>query len=134
MSFTFNLKKSTKYDFTNILEISGELRRGTSIESGQLQAAISNAKQDIADTYLIFDLSNLTFWDTEGMLLIIQAIYEINKKKNKRSGFVEPTISHLVTLADPISFAKRKLKDPAIGLEQIPYKKNIDDLVLFLQG
>lgn len=134
MSFTFNLKKSTKHDYTNILEISGELRRGTTFESGKLQAVINDAKSNIIDTYLVFDLSELSFWDTEGMLLIIQSIYEINKQKHKRSGFVEPKIGHLVTLADPINFAKRKLNDPTINQNQIPYQKNMDDLIHFLQS
>jgi anti-anti-sigma regulatory factor len=134
MSFTFNLKRSTKHDYTNVLEISGELRRGSTFDSGKLQQVIADAKSKIADTYLIFDLSDVTFWDTEGMLLIIQSVYDINRQKPKRAGFVEPKNEHLVKLADPINFAKRKLNDPSVGKEQIPFSRTLDDLVQTLQS
>lgn len=70
--------------------LSGAFRRGN-IPPEQLHthyATLSNADRASAGTAVIFNVSDLSYWDTLGINAIIPLVEKINTKHQKRAGIV----------------------------------------------
>lgn len=102
-------KFTYKIDETEIpylkLSFTGELTGGTQIFSDEFQRQLKDVKRQSSSKVIIFDLSGVTFWDSEGMRQILGTIDEINSAKAKRAYVLAPSEGYLYERA------KEKYKD-----------------------
>ena len=134
----FSYKLVSQTDFAHVIKISGELRRGEQLRGAEWKVFLSQAKDAALKQKkkIIFDLTDLTFWDTEGMGDIVTTVVGINLDSVggfKQAAIIEPKIEHLLKLAKITEFASRKLNRP-IKSEEMPILKDTDASKKFIEG
>lgn len=115
-------------NLVHIIKISGELRRGTYLDSNDSWSSYINNAKNIAKTQVVvFDLQNLVYWDTKGISEVIETVKNINTAiAKKRAGIIAPS--------DPQMYVVAKVKYPSIGNDLIPWKPSKEELLNFLGG
>ncbi len=132
--FTVEIDESKEFVYRLI--ISGQLRRGTQLSGLDWKQYLVNAKALSRTKRIVFDLTNLTYWDTGGMLELVTAVVDINRASvdGRRAGIVSPLDSHLMVMADLLNFAKTKYRDPSITEQVLPIKPDFKSLLDFLES
>lgn len=110
------------------VSLKGELRRGLGQSAALLsfQAELPSLEKRAVSGLIIFDLTELTYWDTMGITLLIPVVNRINTRIKKRAGLIGPT--------DTVVYEAAKDKFGAVGTDDIPWEKTEDDLIRKLTG
>lgn len=122
-SFTINID-STSDQLFHVIRVSGEVRSGAQIETDLTwKQAINTARMLAKTKVVVFDLSELTYWDTKGITDIIGTVVEINKNEltKKRAGLISPKNSHLMRVA---ASKYKEVNDPQLT----PSGSSLNDL------
>jgi len=108
--------------------IEGKLIRGWGLDTDpDLLGFIDIVKVKSVKKLIIINLSNMSFWDTQGIQLIVEAVANINKKMVKRAGIVGGGNS----LNEDVAREKYK-KEFSSGL--VPWKDTVQDLITELRS
>jgi anti-anti-sigma regulatory factor len=102
-NFSYNIDESELPYFK--ITFQGEITGGTQIFSDEFQRLLKDTKRKAESTVILFNLSSVTFWDSEGMRQILGTINEINSIKDKRAYVLAPLSGYLYDRA------KEKYKD-----------------------
>ncbi len=98
--YPFKFEVETPSSTKIIIKISGAYRRGNltldqrkDIETA-IQKAITLTNNGV---FLIFDLLGLTYWDTLGINVVVEAIKTVNEKHTRRAGMLlkKDTIAYI---------------------------------------
>lgn len=112
-------------DPIHIIRVSGELRRGRYLDNDvSWKPYINNAKNIARTKLVIFDLVDLTYWDTRGIAEVVGTVISINKDHPMRCGIIAPKDSHMYVLA--------KTKYVEIGTDKVPWKNTKEELLKFM--
>lgn len=88
----FEHKATAPTSTTFVIKIKGAFRRGnlTPDQVADLQSEINKGAQlaSAKGVFVIFDLSDLSYWDTMGINTVIDAIKNINSRHARRSGMI----------------------------------------------
>lgn len=139
MEKVFNVEINDKNEFVYIVKISGELRRGTQLSGPDWSLQLNGAKDaaEKSNKKLVFDLSELRYWDTGGMSDIIGVIVNVNasnKALSKKAALIKPKLEHLLKLSNLLSHARRKFPNLLIAEEDLPILSNESELQEFIEG
>ena len=137
MNQSFDVNVDSENEFVHKIIVSGELRRGTKLSGVEWQGLLSAAKSIAEKKKVVFDIQNLTYWDTGGMSDVIGTVVQINKSTkgtNRRAAIIRPKVMHLLALANLLAFAIRKYPELSISQDDIPILENQAQMEKFVEG
>lgn len=127
MTDPFQFSIDSNDDVVYCIKIIGELRRGRALQNIQWLQAIAKAKDIAKEKVVIFDVSKLSYWDTEGIESVVGTVATINKAIPKRAGIIAPEDPHVTVLA------QNRPVDP-INTDIVPWKNSKSELITFLES
>ena len=117
-SFTFRIKDEENV-FTTEIIFTGELKGRSPFIEEDFQKLQRRIRKDAESKFVIMNLTEVTFWDTEGMRQTLKLAEEINQKIGQnRVYIVAPKEGYL------ISRAKEKYVD--LIDKTVPWKEKAD--------
>lgn len=139
MEKVFNVEINDNDEFVYVVKISGELRRGTQLSGADWSKQLSSAKDaaQVLNKKLIFDLSDMSYWDTGGMSDIIGVVVNVNANSNaisKRAAIIQPRFEHLLKLANLLVLARRKFSALNIKDDDLPMLSGQEQVKEFVEG
>jgi anti-anti-sigma regulatory factor len=128
MEQVFSLQVFQNVDhLLHIIKVSGELRKGTQLESSsEWRTQINNAAAIARTQVVIFDLTDLTYWDTRGVSEVLSTVQHINSTHRGRAGIIAPKEPHMLVLA--------MRQSSKVGSAEIPWKATKEELIAFLSS
>jgi len=118
----FKIESAMHDEQTIYIKITGELRRGKDLElDPEFSLTINDAIKSAKLKQVVFDLKELTYWDTKGILGVVNAVITMNETRPHSSGVISPKDANL--------FFQAKKKHSAVGTPSVPWEHNFEALI-----